>query len=129
PEGLAPRIANLGEWRAHLLERLGRQAVLSGDPVVAELFDEVSSYPGPPAEPPSHPGDIVVSLRLRAGEGELAFFSTIATFGTAVDITVAELAIESFFPADAPTADYLRNRTSRLASARTADASRRDNGE
>src|SRR4051794_15794523 len=47
PDGLAPRIANLGEWRAHLLERLGRQAVLSGDPVVAELFDEVSSYPGP----------------------------------------------------------------------------------
>src|SRR4051812_4674607 len=107
PEGLAPRIVNLGEWRAHLLERLGRQAVLSGDPVVAELFDEVSSYPGPPPEPPAHPGDIVVSLRLRAGERELRFFSTIATFGTAVDITVAELAIESFFPADADTAAYL----------------------
>jgi len=107
PDGLAPRIVNLGEWRAHLLERLGRQAVLSGDPVVAELFDEVSSYPGPPPEPPAHPGDIVVSLRLRAGERELRFFSTIATFGTAVDITVAELAIESFFPADAQTAAYL----------------------
>jgi transcriptional regulator with XRE-family HTH domain len=110
PDGLAPRIVNLGEWRSHLLERLGRQVVLSGDAALAELFDEVSRYPGPPAEPPAHPGDIVVSLRLRHGDGELAFFSTIATFGTAVDITVAELAIESFFPADEPTAAALLRR-------------------
>jgi hypothetical protein len=108
PDGLAPRIANLGEWRAHLLERLGRQAVLSGDKVLAELFDEVSSYPGPPPEPPAHPGDIVVSLHLRAGDRVLRFFSTVAVFGTAVDITVSELAIESFFPADEATAAYLR---------------------
>src|SRR4051812_43964767 len=128
PDGLAPRIANLGEWHAHLLERLGRQVVLSGDPALAELFEEVSGYPGPPAEDPAHPGDIVVSLHLRAGDRELAFFSTIATFGTAVDITVAELAIESFFPADEDTVDYLRNRASRRASAPTAAASRRDSG-
>jgi transcriptional regulator with XRE-family HTH domain len=108
PDGLAPRIVNLGEWRAHLLERLGRQVVLSGDPVLAELLEEVSGYPGPPPEDPSHPGDIVVSLRLRADDRELRFFSTVAVFGTAVDITVSELAIESFFPADADTAAYLR---------------------
>ena len=107
PDGVAPRIANLGEWRAHLLERLGRQVVLSGDEDLAALFEEVSGYPGPPAEEPTHPGDIVVSLRLRAGDRELAFFSTVAVFGTAVDITVSELAIESFFPADQQTADFL----------------------
>ena len=111
PDGVAPRIVNLGEWRAHLLERLGRQVVLSGDAELAALLEEVSSYPGPPAEEPTHPGDIVVSLRLRAGDRELAFFSTIAVFGTAVDITVSELAIESFFPADQQTSDYLFSRS------------------
>ena len=108
PDGLAPRIVNLGEWRAHLLERLGRQVVLSGDEILRELYDEVSAYPGPPPEEPTHPGDIVVSLHLRAGDRVLRFFSTVAVFGTAVDITVSELAIESFFPADAQTADYLK---------------------
>ena len=107
PDGMAPRIANLGEWRAHLLERLGRQVVLSGDKQLAELYEEVSAYPGPPPEAPTHPGDIVVSLHLRAGDRLLRFFSTVAVFGTAVDITVAELAIESFFPADGETAEYL----------------------
>ena len=109
PDGLAPRILNFGEWRAHLLERLGRQVVLSGDPALAELFEEVSGYPGPPAQEPAVEGDIVVSLQIEAGGRELRFFSTVAVFGTAVDITVSELAIESFFPADAETADALRN--------------------
>jgi transcriptional regulator with XRE-family HTH domain len=108
PDGLAPRILNLGEWRAHLLERLSRKVVLSGDAALADLLEEVSGYPGPPPEEPSHPGDIVVSLRLRAGDRELSFFSTVAVFGTAVDITVSELVIESFFPADEQTGHYLR---------------------
>ena len=71
--------------------------------------DGSCAYPGPPPEAPSHPGDIVVSLHLRAGDRVLRFFSTVAVFGTAVDITVSELAIESFFPADAETSEYLRN--------------------
>jgi transcriptional regulator with XRE-family HTH domain len=106
PDGMAPRIANLAEWRAHLLERLQRQIVATGDPALSSLYDEVSAYPGPRAAPSTGlAGQIAVPLRLRTdGGGELTFISTIATFGTAEDITVAELSIESFFPADEQTA-------------------------
>ncbi|MFL5844761.1 MAG: helix-turn-helix domain-containing protein [Solirubrobacteraceae bacterium] len=106
PEGLAPRIANLGEWREHLLHRLARQVALTADDAAAALLAELEAYPGGPddEERPAH-NDIVVPLRLRDG---LTFFSTVATFGTAVDITVSELSIESFFPADAATAEALR---------------------
>ncbi|MEA2303394.1 MAG: hypothetical protein QOH43_674 [Solirubrobacteraceae bacterium] len=108
PAGLAARIANLGQWRAHLLERLGRQVSLTGDPALRTLLDEVAAYPGPEA-PEARPGDeIAVPLRLRTDGGELAFLSTVSTFGTAVDITVAELSIESFFPTDARTAEIVR---------------------
>ncbi len=112
PEGAAPRIVNLGEWRAHLLERLGRQAVMSGDPALAALHEEIAAYPGagelPPVTDPAV-GEIAVPLRMRGPDGaELAFISTLATFGTATDITVSELAIESFFPADAATAEVVR---------------------
>jgi transcriptional regulator with XRE-family HTH domain len=111
PDGLAPRIVNLGEWRAHLLGRLRRQIALTADPALARLYDELRGYPCDQPEPEVEapgPGDIVVPLRLRHGDGELAFFSTIATFGTPLDITVAELAIEAFYPADAATAAVLR---------------------
>jgi transcriptional regulator with XRE-family HTH domain len=111
PEGLAPRIANLAEWRAHLLERLGRQAVASGDPALAALHDELASYPA--GEDPAHThdlaaGEIATPLRLRHADRELAFISTVTTFGTAVDVTLSELAIEAFFPADAWTAEVVR---------------------
>jgi transcriptional regulator with XRE-family HTH domain len=109
PEGMAPRIVNLGEWRAHLLERLARQVALTGDEGLAALSEELSAYPGPPPnEEDRARHEIAVPLRLRAGGRELSFVSTIATFGTALDITVAELSIESFFPADAATASALR---------------------
>jgi transcriptional regulator with XRE-family HTH domain len=109
PDGMAPRTVNLAEWSAHLLQRLRREAQITGDPQLERLHDELAAYPGvetsaPPAELQSH--DIVLPLRLRDrdGEGELAFFSTLSTFGTAVDITLAELAIEAFYPANADTA-------------------------
>ena len=113
PEGMAPRILNLAEWRAHLLERLQRQIVATGDADLRSLYDEVSSYPGPrAASAEGLAGQIAVPLRLRSAPGsaapELTFISTVATFGTAVDITVAELAIESFFPADEATAAAVR---------------------
>ena len=110
PAGLAPRIANFPQWRAHLLERLGRQAVRSGDPALAALHDELAAYPAGGAAPASDPdaAEIAVPLRVRHGEHELTFISTVTTFGTAVDITVSELSIESFFPADATTAALLR---------------------
>ena len=107
PDGMASRILNYGEWRAHLLDRLRRQVALTADDRLAALLDEVSAYPGETAEVHGPGGEIAVPLRYDAGGRELAFFSTIATFGTAVDITLAELSIEAFFPADETTAAYL----------------------
>jgi transcriptional regulator with XRE-family HTH domain len=107
PDGMAERILNYGEWRAHLVDRLKRQVALTADERLAALLDEINGYPGETGEP--HPGgEIAVPLRFDAGGHELTFFSTIATFGTAIDITLAELAIEAFFPADDATAAYLR---------------------
>ena len=110
PDGLAPRIVNFDQWSAHLMERLNRQLAASGDPDLAELITELRTYPGVVEdEVGSDPAaQLFVPLVLRAGPGELRFFSTIATFGTALDITIAELSIESFFPADEATAAALR---------------------
>ena len=110
PDGMAPRILNLPEWSGHLLHRLRRQAALTGDPELEQLYEELSSYPGVTLEPPhdERAGDeIVLPLRVSAGERELAFFSTVSTFGTAVEITLAELMIEAFYPANAATAAHL----------------------
>jgi transcriptional regulator with XRE-family HTH domain len=112
PDGMAPKISNLGEWRAHLLGRLRRQVALTTDPELSRLLSELRAYPCDQPEPEVEipgPGDIVVPLRLRHGGRELAFFSTVTTFGTPLDVTVSELAIESFFPADPETASILRN--------------------
>jgi transcriptional regulator with XRE-family HTH domain len=112
PDGVAPRIVNLGEYRADLLHRLERAARLTGDAALVNLREEMLGYPGPEA-PPTPPGSAVtVQLRLAPPSGqdgrELAFFSTITTFGTAVDVTVSELSVEAFFPADPETAARLR---------------------
>ena len=108
PDGLAPRIANLGQWKAHLLERLARQAAITGDPALRTLHAELAAYPAPEDEERGPASDVVVPLRLRTDDGELRFFSTVTTFGTPADITVEELSIESFFPADEHTADAVR---------------------
>ena len=111
PDGMAPRIVNLGEWRAHLLGRLRRQVALTADPALAALHEELRAYPCDQPEPEMElpgPGDVVVPLRIRHGDRELAFLGIVAAFGTPLDITVAELAIESFFPADPDTAAFLR---------------------
>ena len=113
PEGMAPRIVNWHAWRAHLLTRLQRQIDTSADPALAALHEELASYPTPPgvvnasAEPIAH--HIAVPLRVRTVLGELAFYSTTTVFGTPVDITLSELAIEAFFPADQQTARALRD--------------------
>lgn len=111
PGGLAPAIANLAEWREHLLRRLARQVEVSGDPGLAKLLAELRAYPAPgPAVPPidEAAGRVLVPLQLRAGEGILSFISTTTVFGTPVDVTLSELAVEAFFPADAVTGDALR---------------------
>jgi transcriptional regulator with XRE-family HTH domain len=112
PRGVAPRIVNLAEYSAHLLTRLQRQAALAGDPDLDALYRELLAYPGVhPASPAAaEPAAMLFHpLRLCSAAGELQFFSTLATFGTALDITLAELAIESFFPADDHTTAALRN--------------------
>ena len=117
PEGLAPRIRNLAQWRAHLLERLARQAALTGDPAIRALHAELAAYPVPPGASDGGGGahavapagsDVVVPLRVEVGGQVLSFLSTVTTFGTPVDITVEELTLESFLPADRATADALR---------------------
>jgi transcriptional regulator with XRE-family HTH domain len=113
PQGLAPRIENLPEWRAHVLERLRRDAELTADPALADLLAELRGYPAygvtrAGGADAADPLPVVVPLRLRTPLGTLSFVSTTTVFGTAVDATAAELAVESFLPADAATADALR---------------------
>lgn len=110
PQGVAARIVNLGEWRGHLLARLRRQVALTADPELADLLSELESYPCDQPEEEMHgPGEVVVPLRLRIDDAtELAMLSTVATFGAPLDVTVAELVIESFFPADEASGDLLR---------------------
>lgn len=110
PDGLSRQITNLAEYSAHLLHRLHQQAVLSQDSTLAALYDELRAYPGVEETSPAvfEPAALVFStMRLRVDGVDLAFFSTLATFGTALDVTLAELAIESFFPADTPTTQAL----------------------
>lgn len=106
PDGMAPRILNLAQWRAHLLHRLAREASLTGDAALGDLHRELSALPG--GRDPSPPGGIAVPLRIRHADTELAFLSTLTTFGSAVDITAAELSIEAFLPADEHTARTVR---------------------
>jgi transcriptional regulator with XRE-family HTH domain len=113
-EGMAPRIANLPEWSGHLLERVARRAAITGDEQLAGLREELAAYPGVHVERPrgesAGAAEIALPLRLRTQAGELTFLSTETTFGTAVDITLAELALEAFYPADEATAEACRAR-------------------
>lgn len=107
PDGLAPQIANFGEWRAHILDRLDRQIDASGDADLAALRDELAGYPGRGDEPTQEPGAIWVPLVLDTVGGRFSFVSTITIFGTPLDVTLSELAIEAFFPADDESARRL----------------------
>lgn len=110
PKGLSSRIVNLDEWRAHLIHRLKRQNDNAADPVLLELEKELSSYPGGRRRAPAAASDIsiAVPLRLRMAGDILSFISTITVFGSPLDVTLSELAVESFFPADPETAEMLR---------------------
>ena len=116
PDGMAPRIANLPQWRAHLLARLHRQAQATGDQRLTDLHDELRAYPGgesDESDKPPHATDVVVPLRYRSyqdGKEELSFISLTTILGTPMDVTVEELAIESFYPADERTAAALNLR-------------------
>jgi transcriptional regulator with XRE-family HTH domain len=108
PEGLAPRTVNLGEWCGHLLERLHRQCEATADPELIKLYHELKAYPLPARAAPLSPNNVALSFKLRHHGEVLSFFSTTMVFGTPVDITLSELALETFFPADDLTAARMR---------------------
>lgn len=112
PKGLAPRVANFHEWRAHLIERLRREVELTADPALSELLTELRAYPIPGGQPPRKASDdyggVAIPFRIDSPIGLLSFFSTTTVFGTPVDVTLSELTLETFFPADPQTAEALR---------------------
>jgi transcriptional regulator with XRE-family HTH domain len=110
PDGLAPQIVNYAQWSSHLMARLRRRAVITADRELERLYEELATYPGVELETSSVDDiamEIMLPLRLRHPEGELVLLSTLSTFGTAHDITLAELSIEAFYPADRRTATAL----------------------
>ncbi len=113
PRGLAHWTVNLGEVRAYFLGRLARQVAITGDSGLASLLEEVTGYPAPEHDPPAETATshiITPLMRMRSPDGdELSFFATVATFGTAIEVTTSELSIELTFPADAATAETMRN--------------------
>ena len=108
PQGLASKIVNLGQWRAHLLERLERQIALTADPQLGALRDELKRYPGEFDRDDARESSIVIPFALNTAGERLSFISTTMIFGTPVDITLSELAIELFFPADEATVAAFR---------------------
>jgi transcriptional regulator with XRE-family HTH domain len=121
PDGLAPRIANLAEWRAHLLARVRRQIDLTADPVLVDLVEELEAYPvrrerGALRSVERDFAEIAIPFELDAGGVRLRFLSTTMVFGTPVDVTLSELALEFFFPANAATAEALQTSAVGMAS-------------
>ncbi|MGC4936436.1 helix-turn-helix domain-containing protein [Kribbella sp. DT2] len=110
PDGLGGRITNLAEIRASTLSTLHRQITSTADPDLQDLYDELRAYgvPGGDRVATTPAPEVVVPLKLRRGDRELSLLTTIATFGTPLDVTVSELMIEQFFPADDATAEYLK---------------------
>src|SRR5450631_2040056 len=108
PEGLAARTVNLAEWCAHLLERLHRQCEVTADPELLKLYHELKAYPIPARSAPLSSDNVAIPFKMRLDGEVLSFFSTTMIFGTPVDITLSELALETFFPADDPTAERMR---------------------
>jgi transcriptional regulator with XRE-family HTH domain len=112
PQGLAPKIVNLAQWRSHLFERLRQQIHATGDAALAALLEELRGYPMPAGADELHlEGEhlgVVMPFRFRSSFGVLSFISTTTIFGTPVDVTLQELALETFFPADAFTGEVLR---------------------
>ncbi|HWV79927.1 MAG TPA: helix-turn-helix transcriptional regulator [Hyphomicrobiaceae bacterium] len=114
PQGMAPRIVNYDEWRAHIIASVTQQVDASADAKLNELLEDLKAYPRPRGGMITMPaakrdfGNVVVPLQLMTPEGVLSFFSTVTVFGTPVDVTLAEIAIEAFFPADKATADAVR---------------------
>jgi transcriptional regulator with XRE-family HTH domain len=128
PQGISTRVVNYTQWRAHTLMRLRQQIAATADPILMELLAELESYPlvtTPETESKFDDvdyGGVMVPFRLRTEHGVLSFFGTTTVFGTPLDITLAELAIESFFPADPQTAEILARTARKPEAARAVNA-------
>jgi transcriptional regulator with XRE-family HTH domain len=107
PGGMAPRIRNLAQVRGYLLPRLARQAGASGDAELLELYDELIGY-GPTGNTPPDPADIALPIRIHHRGADLCFLNAITTFGTAFDITLEEIAVETYLPADTQTVEFFQ---------------------
>jgi transcriptional regulator with XRE-family HTH domain len=113
PKGFTPQVVNYSPWRMNVLEYLNRQVEITADAFLTELYQELKSYPQPKSSrAESQTGEIdysgfAIPLRLMTKKGELSFISTVTIFGTPIDVTVSELAIETFFPADEKTAEIM----------------------
>lgn len=108
PDGMASRILNLGQWRAHILDRLSHQIAATGDEQLSALHRELRDYPGEDAQGLHDTRALVVPIRIAGPDTELSFFSTTTVFGTPLDVTLSELAIEAFYPADEATSARFR---------------------
>ncbi|MBC7900923.1 MAG: helix-turn-helix transcriptional regulator [Saprospiraceae bacterium] len=123
PQGFTPQVINYSEWRRNILEYLNRQVEITADAFLMDLLSDLKSYPKPPSSKDDASANQIdysgfaVPLRLRRKDGELSFISTVTVFGTPIDVTLSELAIETFFPADEKTAEIM----SRIALARDAN--------
>lgn len=127
PDGIASRIVNLPEWRSHVFARLARDIELTADATLAELLTELRGYPGGEVYPVVDAGSpaVVVPLQMRAPDGGvLSFVSTTTVFGTAVEVTLSELVLESFYPADDYTATALRQQAVDLSEQASQSAMR-----
>jgi hypothetical protein len=111
PGGLSPRVRDRAGWTAHLVHRLTRLERLTGDRRLAELLAEVRSWPGVREALSERPpgGELLLTVHLATARGELALHTTVTSFGDPRDVTLSELAVESFFPADEPTRELLRS--------------------
>jgi transcriptional regulator with XRE-family HTH domain len=114
PEALAARTVNLAEWCGHLLERLHRQCETTADPELIKLYHDLKAFPIPARSGPLSPDNVAIPFKMRLDGDVLSFFSTTMIFGTPVDITLSELALETFFPADDLTAERMRNMAAAL---------------
>ena len=114
PKALAARTVNLAEWCGHLLERLHRQCEATADPELIKLYQDLKAYPIPARSGPLPPDSVAIPFKMRRNGEVLSFFSTTMVFGTPVDVTLSELALETFFPADDLTAQRMREMAANL---------------
>ena len=127
PLGLGPRLANHAQWRSHVLSKVRHQFELSRDPLLGALWEELRGYPAPPAAPGVSDDEgpfrgFAIPFQLHTEEGVLSFFTTTTLFGTPLEVTLSELSLECFYPADDSTAQALHRARPKQTQGQQRDA-------